>query len=325
MSDVRHIQVRPEDDGQRLDRWLKKCVPELPYMLAQKLIRKGAIRINGKRGKADTRLATGQDVRLPPLEDKKQPRPYEVSPEEAALIKSLVIYDDGDLVAINKPPGLATQGGGAEKRHIDGMAAALTNKRDMRPRLVHRLDKATSGVLLMARSPEAVRALGKAFRDRTIRKTYWALTSGVPEQRDGTIKAPVGKVKGAIKDKMMIDEEDGKMAVTDFIKLERMGSAAAFVIFRPRTGRTHQIRVHAAAVLGCPVLGDHKYGGHNNEELEALDIVNRLHLHAQRIVFDHPLEKKQLEITAPLPAELKKSWRMMGFDPHYKSDPFENS
>ncbi len=322
MSEVRHIEVRPEDDGQRLDRWLKKCVPELPYMLAQKLIRKGAIRVDGKRGKADTRLNTGQEIRLPPMEDKVRPKPYNLPPEDVALIKSFVIYDDGDLVAINKPSGLASQGGGGEKRHIDGMSAALTNKKDMPPRLVHRLDKATSGVMLMARSPEAVRALGDAFKNRDIRKTYWAITAGIPEQKDGTVRAPIGKVKGPIKDKMVIDEEEGRMGITDFIQIDRMGSAAAFMAFWPRTGRTHQIRVHAADILNCPILGDSKYGGHNSEDLEGLKIPKRLHLHAQRMVLDHPLEKKTLDLTAPLPDDLKKSWKAMGFDPVYKGDPF---
>ncbi len=329
MSEPRLIEVAAEDDGQRLDRWLKKCVPDMPYMLAQKLIRKGAIKIDGKRGKADTRLSKGQEIRIPAIEERGEapptPKPYQFLDGDGAFIKSMVIYDDGDLVALNKPHGLATQGGGDEKRHIDGLAELLTNKEGLRPRLVHRLDKETSGVLLMARSPEAVRALGAAFKGRAIKKIYWAITVGVPDPRDGTIRAPIGKVHGPIKDKMMIDERDGKGAITDFIVLDHMGKEAAFVAFSLETGRTHQIRVHAAEILQCPVLADRKYGGAASEELETLDIPPRLHLHASHMALQHPLdENKILEITAPLPDDLRQSWTMMGFDPTYNGDPFED-
>ncbi len=173
MSGVKNLVVGPEDDGQRLDRWLKKCVPELPYGLAQKLIRKGAIRIDGKRGKTDSRLAAGQEIRIPPIEDKpeKQKRVRVLTPEDRAFIKSLVIYDDGDLVIFNKPSGLASQGGGGVEHHIDVYFPAL-EKKGLAPRLIHRLDRDTSGLLLAARSPEAVRRLGKSFKDRRVRKIY---------------------------------------------------------------------------------------------------------------------------------------------------------
>lgn len=323
MSGVRSLKVGPEDDGQRLDRWLKKCVPELPYALAQKLIRKGAIRVDGKRGKTDTRLAAGQEIKIPPLEDKpeKQKRVRVPTADDREFIKSLVIYDDGDLVIFNKPSGLASQGGGGVERHIDQYFPAL-EKKGLAPRLVHRLDRDTSGLLLAARSSEAVRRLGKTFKDRRVRKIYWAVTAGVPGQQEGAVRAPLTKAAGPIKDKMVIDEKEGKFALTDFVVIDHMGGEAAFIAFWPRTGRTHQIRVHTAEVLGCPVLGDGKYGGQVPEALEALALTPRLHLHAQRLVFRHPLEDRTLDITAPLPPDLAKSWKALGFNPAYKGDPF---
>lgn len=323
MSGVKILQVGPEDDGQRLDRWLKKCVPELPYGLAQKLIRKGAIRIDGRRGKTDTRLAAGQEIRIPPLEDKPEREKKErlFTDKDKDYINSLILFDDGDIVVFNKPAGLASQGGGAVEHHIDDYFPLL-EKSGMAPRLIHRLDRDTSGLLLAARSPEAVRRLGKSFKDRRVRKIYWAVTAGVPEQNEGTIRAPLAKASGPHKDKMVIDDKEGKFAETDFAVLDRLGDTAAFIAFWPRTGRTHQIRVHAAAVLECPVLGDGKYGGKPGEALEGLKIAGRMHLHASRLIVRHPVENRELDFTAPLPEDLKKSWREMGFDPACKDDPF---
>lgn len=324
MSGVRHIKVGPEDDGQRLDRWLKKCVPELPYGLAQKLIRKGAIRIDGKKSKTDTRLSAGQEIRIPPIEDKpeKQKRERVFTDEERDYINALVLYDDGDIIVFNKPTGLASQGGGGVEHHIDAYFPLL-EKNEMVPRLIHRLDRDTSGILLAARSPDAVRRIGKNFKDRRVRKIYLAVTKGVPEQNDGTVRAPLSKASGQYKDKMIIDD-DGKFAETDFAVLDKLGKEAAFLAFWPRTGRTHQIRVHAADILGCPVLGDEKYGGKPGEELEGMDTAGRLHLHAYRLQVQHPSDNnKMLDFTAPLPPELQQSWRVLGFDPAYNMEPFD--
>ncbi len=322
MSGVRTLKVKDDDDGQRLDRWLKKNVPELPFALAQKLIRKGAIRVDGKRGKTDTRLSSGQEIRLPPLEDKpeKQKRGYKVSPDDGAKLRAMVIYDDGDVIALNKPSGIATQGGGGVEKHIDGMMELMANRKGVKPRLIHRLDRDTSGVLLLARSAEAVRRLGASFSGRHARKIYWAIVTPAPIQNDGTIKAPIGKAKGPHKDKMTVsDGEDSKTAVTDFVVIDRAGRDAAFVAFWPRTGRTHQIRVHAAEVLKCPILGDEKYGG---AALEGMKMAARLHLHARRLMLAHPIKKETLDIMAPLPPELKQSWKQLGFDTDLRDDPF---
>ncbi|HTK85391.1 MAG TPA: RluA family pseudouridine synthase [Patescibacteria group bacterium] len=320
MSGIRTISVSEEDDGQRLDRWLKKRVPELPYALAQKLIRKGAIRVDGKKAQTDSRLLAGQEIRLPPLEDRPERQKtgsgHVARTNDPDYIRKMVIYDDGDVVALNKPGDIASQGGGGVERHIDGLLEHLQDKKGRRPRLIHRLDRETSGVLLCARSSEAVRRLGASFRDRYAQKIYWAVVVPAPDEQEGTINAPLVKATGAQKDRMVVDEEheDSKIAMTDFMVLERAGKKAAFVAFMPRTGRTHQIRVHAADVLGCPILGDTKYGG-SKARLTGLDLSPRLHLHARRLVLRHPLKKEMLDITAPLSPEMAKTLKTLGFDP----------
>lgn len=320
MSGIRLISVSEEDDGQRLDRWLKKRVPELPYALAQKLIRKGAIKVDGKKAQTDSRLSAGQEVRVPPLEDRpdrqKTGSGHVPRTNDPDYIRKMVIYDDGDVVALNKSGDIASQGGGGVERHIDGLLEHLQDKKGRRPRLIHRLDRETSGVLLCARSAEAVRRLGVTFRDRYAQKIYWAVVVPAPDEQEGTINAPVVKATGAQKDRMVVDDEheDAKSAVTDFMVLERAGNKAAFVAFMPRTGRTHQIRVHAADVLGCPILGDSKYGG-AKARLQGLDLSPRLHLHARRLVLRHPLRKETLDLMAPLPPEMAKTLKTLGFDP----------
>ncbi len=324
MSNVRHVIVAKDDDGQRLDRWLKRHVPELPYTLAQKLMRKGQIRVDSKRAKAETRLKAGQDIRIPPIAtiDARKQQRSAISDKDRSFIKSLVIYDDGDVVALNKPHDLATQGGTKMKRHIDGLLDALKNKEGVRPRLVHRLDKDTSGVLLLARSAQAARALGEIFKGRDIKKIYWAVVTPAPAMPQGTIKAALIKGGGPRKEKMLVDEKEGKKSRTEYSVIENMGGTAAFVAFWPRTGRMHQIRVHAQT-MGCPIVGDGKYGG-LAARVEGMEHAKRMHLHARRIVCPHPLRKGVIDVTAPLPAELVTSWRNFGFNPNDKSDPFEN-
>ncbi len=327
MNEVQHITVTPDDDGQRLDRWLKKSAPEIPYGLVQKLIRKGAFRVDGKRVKADTRLKEGQEVRIPPVDKKPKEGPKPLSDEDAKFIRSLVIHDDGDIIALNKPYGLAVQGGSKQSRHIDGMLDGLADKNGVRPRLVHRLDKDTSGVLLLARSSQIAKAIGKQFKDRNIKKLYWAIVTPTPESPAGTIKAPLIKAGGPNKERMRVDDKEGKTAITEYEIIEHAHRQAAFVAFWPRTGRTHQIRVHAE-LMGTPVLGDNKYRGApaENDEIkgiQGLEISKRLHLHAQRVVLPHPTKKGNLDISAPLPPELVKSWRALGFNPAFKGNLFE--
>ena len=334
MSELRFIKVKDDDDGQRLDRWIKKYVPEMPYVLAQKLMRKGQIRVDGKRSKPETRIEAGQEIKIPSFsvsDQKREPKKRKLSEEDIIFIRSLIIYEDEDVIALNKPYGLAVQGGTGTKRHIDGMLEALKNKEGVVPRLVHRLDKETSGVLLLARSAKAARALGSAFKGRDVRKIYWSVVTPTPDTLDGTIKAPIVKSSGNY-EKMVIDEEDGKAAVTEYSVIENAGRAAAFVAFWPRTGRTHQIRVHAAQALGSTILGDGKYRAIKDEEcklldadLAGMDLAKRLHLHAQRIILPHPMKRgKILDVVAPLAPDLVKSWKNLGFNHKHKADPFED-
>jgi 23S rRNA pseudouridine955/2504/2580 synthase len=332
IADVRIISVSEDEDGQRLDRWIKRHAPDLPYVLVQKLLRKGQIRVSGKRAKPETRLEIGQEVRLPPRGDNQSAaaalRSVTLSDKDKALIKSLVIYDDGEILAINKPHGMAVQGGTKTTQHIDGMLEALADKKGVKPRLVHRLDKDTSGVLLLARSAKTATALGNLFKGRDIRKIYWALVSPVPEIYDGTIKVPLIKAGGSNKERMRVDFEEGKQAITEYKVLDIAGSDAAFIAFWPRTGRTHQIRAHAE-YMGCPILGDRKYARreieheHEQIDLDSLNLSKRLHLHAQRVIFASPLTGKIIDISAPLPPELVKSWKALGFSSKMRDDPFE--
>lgn len=341
MTNVEHITVSEDDDGQRLDRWLKKRLPHVPYGLAQKLIRKGQLRVDGKRAKADTKLVAGQQVRIPPVDNTPSHKSFaenqRLTPEDAAFIQSLVIYDDGDIIALNKPYGLAVQGGTSIKRHVDGMLDALKNKEGVRPRLVHRLDKDTSGVLLLARSAVVAKKLGSLFKGRGIKKIYWAILTPTPMPYQGAINAPLIKAGNKNNERMVVDDKEGKRALTEYIVLEHAMDKAAFVAFWPRTGRTHQIRVHAE-LLGCPILGDTKYKGGRDHEpaqhgsgsdvvtglegLEDIDYAKRLHLHAHRVILPHPTRKGALDISAPLPDDLAKSWRAFGFQTSYKADPF---
>lgn len=320
----RFLTVLPEDDGQRLDRWLKKHAPDLPYVLAQKLIRKGAIRIDDAKTTPAARLSAGAQVRLPIYEPGTTSlAAFRDAPGDAEFIRSLVLYDDGDIVVLNKPHGIAVQGGSKIQRHIDGLLDHLKNKEGLRPRLVHRLDRDTSGVLVVARALKTAGALGKLLANRDVRKEYWALTAPAPERDAGRIEAALSKGSGTTKDMILIDETDGKAAATEYRVVERAMQTAAFVAFWPRTGRTHQIRVHTAH-MGAPILGDAKYGQKTHPEFEGMDLARRLHLHAHRIVFRNPNGHGTVDVRAPMPDDLRRSWRALGFDPAPKTDPFRD-
>ncbi len=322
MSGVYHIEVTEDEDNQRLDRFLQKHLKGTPFGLLQKLMRSGQIRVDSKRVKAATRIVAGQKVRIPPMQTKTHHEKEGVSDKDAAFIQSLVIYNDDDIIAINKPSGLATQGGTNINRHVDGMLDALVEKGGVRPRLVHRLDKDTSGVLLLAKSANMAREMGKIFQGRNIRKIYWALTLPAPEMNNGEIRAPIHKAGGFGNEKMVVDAEEGLRSSTLFDVVERAHKQVAFVAFWPRTGRTHQIRVHAAH-MGCPILGDGKYGG-QDAFLDGMDHVKRVHLHAHSIRFKHPKTKKMIEISAPLADDIKESWKSFGFDINSTYNAFDD-
>ncbi|MEM6811071.1 MAG: RluA family pseudouridine synthase [Pseudomonadota bacterium] len=323
MSGVYYIEVSEDEDGQRLDRFLQKHLKGVPFGLLQKLMRKGQIRVDSKRVKPATRLEQGQSVRIPPMETREEKPKDFVSEKDAALIRSLVIYDEGDIIAINKPSGLATQGGTNITSHVDGMLGALANEKGVKPRLVHRLDKETSGVLLLARSADMAKKLGKIFQGRNIQKIYWALTAPAPEMNQGEIRAPLLKDTSNDFEKMIIDDA-GQPATTYFDIIERAHKQMAFVAFWPKTGRTHQIRVHAAH-MGAPIIGDRKYTRDDLEiSVDGVSHAKRLHLHARKIAFRHPDTNKEVMIEASLPEELEKSWKSFGFDPQTQYDPFQD-
>ncbi len=346
MSRVQTIVIGPGDGDQRLDRWLKRTFPHVRQGQIEKMCRKGELRVDGGRVKASTRVDVGQSVRIPPLpepgQQPAQPAKSNVSDADEKLIQSCVIYRDDHIIAINKPPGLPTQGGSKQTRHVDGLAEALKFGYDEKPRLVHRLDKDTSGVLLLARSREVAQALTAAIRHKETRKIYWALVAGVPvpylgEIRYGLVKAG-GHGAGGEGEKMRavhpneISRVDGaKRAHSLYATLYRVASRAAWVAMEPITGRTHQLRAHMAEI-GHPIIGDGKYGGSGQENLGdgwgaqlGGAISKKLHLHARMMKLQHPMTRKPLTVTAPLPEHMANSWDTLGWEESFaEEDPFKD-
>ncbi len=323
-NDIRHFTVKEDDDGQRLDRWLKKTLPKTPYALLQKMVRTGQVRINGKRAKTDTRLEVGQEVRIPPAEEKTGKITFTPKSGDKEYLEGITLYDDGHVLVIDKPYGLPVQGGPNITRHLDGMLAILRNLKGVQPRLIHRLDRDTSGVLVCGRSLAVTSALGDLFAGRDIKKIYWAVVSPAPKEDRGDIEGALIKGEGARKEAMIIDNENGKESRTTYRVIERSKNGdAAFVAFWPRTGRMHQIRVHTADGLGCPIIGDEKYGG-LNDILNEYNLSGRLHLHAARLIFRHPKTEELLDIRAPLPDDLKQTFDVFGFNAAYDGDPFDD-
>ena len=322
--------VESEDDGIRVDRWFKRHYPAMGHGMLEKLLRTGQVRLDGKRAKAGDRISTGQIIRLPPQIESihrfsSSTRP--VSPPSVGKTsmrpEAFVIYKDSAALVLNKPPGLATQGGSGITEHVDGMLEELKFERKQRPRLVHRLDRETSGVLVVARTAPAAVALSESLRKRDASKIYWALTKCVPNPPRGTIKSALAKETeaGGRQEKISTvgrDAAGAKAAVTDYVVIDRAGKEYAWVAVRPVTGRTHQIRVHLASI-GTPIVGDFKYGG--KDVRGRGEIENRLHLHARSIDIAHP-EKGRLTATAPLPEHMARSWKLLGFDENKASNPF---
>ncbi|UWR22996.1 RluA family pseudouridine synthase [Sulfitobacter sp. S190] len=345
MSRVQTLIVAEGDGDQRLDKWFKRIFPHVPQGRIEKMCRKGEIRVDGGRVKGSTRVEVGQQVRVPPLPDGAAPEPEKrsrVTEAEAKMIRGCVIYRDDHVIALNKPPGLPVQGGsGQGERHVDGLSEALMFDADERPRLVHRLDKDTSGVLLLARTREAAKALTANFRHRETRKIYWAAVAGVPHPRDGTIKFGLVKAGGhgkrgegekmiAIHPREVDTTEGAKRATTDYATLEQAGSRCCWMALIPVTGRTHQLRAHMAEI-GHPIVGDGKYGGSSQENLGdgwgaqlGGDISKKLHLHARSLTIEHPVTKAKLHLTAPLPEHMARTWQTFQWQPSdVPADPFE--
>ena len=316
-EDVRQFKVAPDDDGIRLDRWFKRHLPDASFNVVSRWARTGQLRVDGKRAQPGDRIEMGQIIRVPPLEapspDKAKPQKKERAPlsaDETEFAQSLVIHKDAAALVLNKPPGLATQGGTKTDRHVDGLLDALEYESEGRPKLVHRLDKDTSGALLVARNARAAAFFAKSFSSRTARKVYWAIIAGVPSIEEGLIELPIAKQPGTGGEKMYVDEKEGSPSRTRYRVIERAGNRAAFVELHPLTGRTHQLRVHMAAI-GHPIVGDGKYGG--PDAFLTGGISRKMHLHARRIRIDHP-DGGQIDQRAELPTHFAESLAHLGFD-----------
>jgi 23S rRNA pseudouridine955/2504/2580 synthase len=311
---VRTIHVKDDEAELRLDRWFRRHFPDLTHGRLEKLLRTGQVRVDGGRAKSSLRLEAGQAIRVPPLgeaqaESKKKPR--RISDPDAQFVRDLVLHRDDHVIALNKTAGLAVQGGTGTTRHLDALLDGLRFEAEERPRLAHRLDRDTSGVLLLGRTARATAFLARAFQGREAKKTYWAITVGVPRPEKGRVDLALLKKGGKGFEKMREDEEEGLRAVTDYRVLDRAGSKAAWVELTPLTGRTHQLRAHCAA-LGTPILGDGKYGGAAAQL--SLAHGRKLHLHACALEMPHPAGG-MLRVTAPMPEFMRETYRFLGFEP----------
>src|ERR1700744_1185448 len=319
------VRIAHDEDGIRLDRWFKRRYPALTHGRLEKLLRTGQVRLDGKRAKAADRVALGQEVRVPPqvvnasVEEEEKSRPEPKRDTGGLSLQDMILYMDKSVIVLNKPSGLATQGGSGIARHVDGMLDQLAFEKNTRPRLVHRLDKDTSGVLVVARTVPAAASLARSLAQRDASKVYWALMRGVPKQKRGTIKAALAKEGGRGAERMEVSEsEDAKYAITDYAVIDHAGEEFAWVAAKPVTGRTHQIRVHLAS-LGTPIVGDFKYGAQAARGKGA--IADKLHLHARSIDIARP-DGGRLVVTAPLSDHMQKSWELLGFDADDARDHF---
>ncbi len=339
--------IGEDEAGMRLDRWFRRRFPDLPQSHLNKIVRKGEVRVSGKRAEVSTRLAPGQTVRVPPLRLPAAPAPGEkrVDPADAEAIRAMTLYEDKDVIVLNKPYGLAVQGGSGTKRHIDGMLEALAAKDGTRPVLVHRLDRDTSGVLLLAKSRKMAADLGEIFRSRQAKKIYWALVEGVPKPAQGRISMFLAKgeamgddrgAKGAERadlERMRVakhGDPDAQHSLTLYAVVDKVTPRLAWLSMRPITGRTHQLRAHCEAI-GHPIVGDPKYNRKavndpaRSDPLRAVPpgIEPKLHLLARRLILPHP-RGGVIDVTAPLPEHMKASFAMFGFEPPAR-DPIEDA
>jgi 23S rRNA pseudouridine955/2504/2580 synthase len=332
MSGVQHLTVAGDEAEQRLDRWLRRRFPHVTQGRIEKLCRRGEIRIDGGRVRAASRLAPGQVVRVPPLPDAPAEPPTRgagLDPGDAEAIRAAVLYRDDRMIVLNKPPGLPVQGGSGVTHHLGRLVPALRFGREDDPRLVHRIDKDTSGLLVLARTGAAATALAKLFRSRAAEKIYFALVAGRPKPAMGTIRFGLVKAGGPGEGERMrilhpdevADTPGARHATTDYRVIDQAGPRCAWVALRPVTGRTHQLRAHMAAI-GCPVIGDGKYGGRgqwNPGDGWGAGLggaaSRKLHLHAARLAFRDPATGREMRFLAPLPEHMARSWQLLGLDP----------
>jgi 23S rRNA pseudouridine955/2504/2580 synthase len=319
---VETIVVETADDGMRLDRWFRNRFPEVTHGRLQKLLRTGQVRIDGARVKANARVPGGAHVRVPKgvqLAPKPAPSvrpPMGLSKADRTFIEELILFEDDDVFVLNKPFGIAVQGGSGTKRHLDGLLAGMVDRFGDRPRLVHRLDRDTTGVLLVAKHRNAAARLGKLFQSRSAAKTYWGLVHGVPKPPQGKMNWALVKAAGPDGDRVRKaqpgEQERAQKALTHYAMIDRVGRMAAWVSLKPVTGRQHQIRAHLA-ILGNPIVGDNKYA--EGLDLPAPELEAKLHLHARRLRVPHPLGDGHIDVTAPLPEHMQRTWSHLGLDP----------
>jgi 23S rRNA pseudouridine955/2504/2580 synthase len=321
MSDrVETIEVSRAEAGLRLDRWFRAHFPDVTYTYLQKLLRSGQVRVDSKRVEANARLEAGQQVRVPKIvRDTPASSVHAATPTSAAdrdLVERIILFEDDDVLVLNKPFGLAVQGGSGTRRHLDGLLAGMVDRFGDRPRLVHRLDRDTTGVLLVAKHRQAAAKLGRTFQTRSAAKTYWALVAGVPRPPQGRIEAPLVKAAGPDGDRVRRarpgEQERAMHATTHYSVIDRVAHRAAWVSLKPVTGRHHQLRAHMA-LIGHPIIGDNKYEGDKTMLAEAVE--RKLHLHARRLVIPHPRQgQPKLDVTAPLPEHMLRTWELLGLD-----------
>jgi 23S rRNA pseudouridine955/2504/2580 synthase len=341
---AQNLSVTDDEDGLRLDRWFKRRLPTLSLSHLNKIVRTGQVRVDGGRATISTRLAAGQKIRVPPVNVAPPAAKAPVSEADRRAIRDMILYEDQDLMVLNKPHGLAVQGGSGTKHHIDGMLASLADAKGERPVLVHRLDRDTAGVLLVAKTRRVAAKLGEIFRSRQAQKIYWALVEGVPKPAQGRISLYLAKGEGMDargkaqrdkrpdREKMQIvkhGDADAQHSVTYYAVADKAAPRLAWLSMKPITGRTHQLRAHAEAI-GHPIIGDPKYSGdaksprHHDPARQIPDSVERkLHLLARRLVLPHP-RGGTLDVTAPLPPHMQKSFDLFGFDVK-GTDPIENA
>jgi 23S rRNA pseudouridine955/2504/2580 synthase len=321
---VETITVDIRDGSLRLDRWFKRHYPGLGHGQLEKLLRTGRIRVNGKRARSGDRVEPGQAIQMPPLSEVALPVrsvPYSPRPTDEAMLHAAILHRDEAIIVLNKPPGLAVQGGTATERHLDGLLDSLRFGNVERPRLVHRLDKDTSGLLVIARTVASAAFLTRAFREKTTRKTYWAVVVGLPKPEQGRIDLALLKTSGRGGERVRPAEEEGRHAITYYRVIDGAGDRASWLALMPLTGRTHQLRAHCAAI-GTPILGDAKYG-EAAAHLAGVPGSRRLHLHARSLTMPHPFGGSR-EFTAPLPLHMRRTWEFFGF-PGDIEDPFADS
>ena len=315
MSGVQQRQVEDDEDGMRLDRWFATHFPQLGFGRLQKLIRNGEVKVDKAKVTTSTRLVGGQTVRIPPIDDPDTVKPVKLNDADALFLKDLILYEDDDIYVFNKPPGLAVQGGSGTKRHLDGMLKSLPNKKGEPPRLVHRLDRDTSGCLVVAKTKAAASHFGTVFRSRSARKIYWAIVAGNPHPQQGEISCFLARQSTADGEQMVVVKNGtpgAQHSMSYYSTTDTASRRFAWITLKPVTGRTHQLRVHMAQ-LGTPIIGDPRYFNIENWQ-GAPGLAEGLHLHARRIAI--PLRNgKRLDISAPLPPHMRQSFETLGFDP----------